>query len=116
MEENLVSKIMRAVLKSEGSQLVATDVATTVAHFAKADDKWLKHVAHWADARTVQSIRAKARGSVTFSRSLGVKTNKKDTEESAEEHTGQGAGGRSEWKEVGKKKKAQEEDTAPPFL
>ena len=72
LENAVVQKILREVKKKEEVTLVATDVARVVTALAAKDDGWLKNASHWADARSLQSIRAKVRADPAASKVLGV--------------------------------------------
>jgi hypothetical protein len=77
MENAVVNKVIREVSKKEQKDLMATDVARVVAAVAARDDNWLKNASHWADTRTLQSIRSKVRNDVDSSKVLGVTSNAK---------------------------------------
>ncbi len=72
MEETVVTKVLREVKKKEEKDLKTTDVARVVSLLAAKDEGWLKNASHWADARTLQSIRAKVRSDPAHSKVLGT--------------------------------------------
>jgi hypothetical protein len=107
MEETIVTKVIREVKKKEDKDLKATEVARVVSLLAAKDEGWVKNASHWADSRTLQSIRAKVRLDAAHSKVLGVISPPKATAAEATGKGGQGKGESSEWSKVEKKKKGQ---------
>ncbi len=82
-------------------------MAHVVTALATKDDGWLKNASHWADSRTLQSIRAKVRSDVAHSKALGVTISTTAVAAEATAKGGHGKGEEQEWSQAGRKKRAQ---------
>ncbi len=107
MEASVVQKVVREVKKKEDRNLVATDVARVVSTLSSNDDGWLKNASHWADARTLQSIRAKVRTDAAMSKVLGVTPTSAPKAAAAEatSKVSQSKGEDQDWRQASSKKR-----------